>query len=136
MPVVDTSIIVALILDEPNASAIEQWLATTTDLHAPDILPVEVANALINAQRRGRLNEAGVRLAFAELADIPIVLHPGKSLLPRALDLCLAYQRRPYDALFVALAERLEQPLITGDLALVRGLVGTPVERWVKAMSP
>ncbi len=134
MPVIDTSIIVALMLDEPNADKIREWLATTTDLHAPDILPIEIANALINAQRRERIDERGVRLAFAELADLPIVLHPGDSYLPRALDLCLAYRRRPYDALFVALAEQLEDPLITGDLALVRGLEGTPVGKWVKAL--
>ena len=52
MPVVDTSISVALMLNEPNADAIREWLATATDLHAPDILPVEIANALISAQRR------------------------------------------------------------------------------------
>jgi len=134
MPIVDTSIILALMLNEPNAEAIEQWLATTSDLHAPDILPVEVANGLIGAQRRGRLDERGVRQAFAELADIPLVLHPCEPFLPRALDLCLTYHRRPYDALFLALAENMEDPLITGDLALVRGLAGTPVERWVKVM--
>ncbi len=134
MPVVDTSVIVALMLDEPNADMIRAWLARTTDLHAPDILPIEIANALINAQRRGRLDEAGVRLAFAELADIPIVLHAGEPFLPRALDLCLTYQRRPYDALFVALAEHLEDPLVTGDLTLVRGLAGTSVEQWVREM--
>jgi len=136
MPVVDTSIIVALMLDEPNADAIRTWLSTATDLHAPDILPVEIANALINAQRRDRLDEAGVRMAFAELADIPIVLHPGEPFLPRALDLCLSYHRRPYDALFVALAEHLEDPMVTGDLALIRGLAGTPVGKWVKALTP
>lgn len=75
---------------------------------------------------------AGVPL----LADIPIVLHPGEPFLSRALDLCLTYRRRPYDALFVALAEHLEDPLITGDLTLVRGLAGTPVGKWVKAMTP
>jgi predicted nucleic acid-binding protein len=54
--------------------------------------------------------------------------------LPRALDLCLSYQRRPFDALFVALAEHLEDPMVTGDLVLIRGLAGTPVERWVQVM--
>ena len=134
MPVVDTSIIVALVLNEPNADAIRGWLATTTDLHAPDILPLETANALINAQRHKRLDEAGVRQAFAELADIPMVLHPTEPFLARALDLCLTYQRRPYDALFVALAEHLEDPVVTGDLALVRGLAGTPVGKWVTTL--
>jgi predicted nucleic acid-binding protein len=136
MPVVDTSIIVALMLNEPNADAIERWLGAASDLHAPDILGVEVANALIGAQRRGRLDEGGVRLAFGELADIPIALHSCEPFLPRALDLCLLYRRRPYDALFVALAEHLEDPMITGDLTLVRGLAGTPVEEWVKVFAP
>ena len=134
MPVVDTSIIVSLMLNEPEADAIRMWLATTIDLHAPDILPIEIANALINAQRCNRLDADGARSAFAELADLPIVLHPGELFLPRVLDICLLYQRRPYDALFVALAEQLEEPLFTGDLALVRGLAATPVGKWVKAI--
>jgi predicted nucleic acid-binding protein len=134
MPVVDTSIIVAWMLNETNADTINEWLAKTNDLHAPDILPVEIANALISAQRRGRIDEKGVRQNFAELANIPIVLHPCEPFLPRALDLCLSYQRRPFDALFVALAEHLEDPMVTGDLVLIRGLAGTPVERWVKVM--
>ena len=134
MPVVDTSIIVALMLDEPNADAIRSWLSTTNDLHAPDILPVEIANALINAQRCKRIDESGVRRAFAELVDIPLVLHLSEPFLPRALDLCLTYRRRPYDALFVALAEHLKDPMVTGDLTLVRGLAETPVGKWVKEM--
>ena len=134
MPVVDTSIIVAWMLNEPNADAINTWLNKTDDLHAPDILPVEIANALIGAQRSGRLDENGVRQNFAELANIPIVLHPSELFLPRALDLCLHYHRRPYDALFVALDEHLEDPLVTGDQKLIRGLAGTPVERWVRVM--
>jgi predicted nucleic acid-binding protein len=134
MPVVDTSIIVAWMLNETNADTINEWLAKTNDLHAPDILPLEIANALISAQRRGRIDEKGVRQNFAELANIPIVLHPCEPFLPRALDLCLSYQRRPFDALFVALAEHLEDPMVTGDLVLIRGLAGTPVERWVKVM--
>jgi predicted nucleic acid-binding protein len=134
MPVVDTSIILALMLNEPNAEAIEDWLAKTSGLHAPDLLPIEVANGLIGAQRRGRLDERGVRRAFAELIDIPVVLHPGAPYLPRALDICLRNHRRPYDAMFVALAEQLQDPLVTGDLALVRGLAGTELERWVRVM--
>jgi predicted nucleic acid-binding protein len=120
MPIVDTSIIAALMLNEPNADAIERWLGAASDLHAPDILGVEVANALIGAQRRGRLDESGMRLAFRELADIPIALHPCEPFLPRALDLCLLYRRRPYDALFVALAEHLKDPMVTGDLGFLR----------------
>jgi predicted nucleic acid-binding protein len=135
MPVIDTSVIVALMLDEPGADRIEHWLATTTDLHAPDILTIETANALIGAQRRGRLDEAGVRLAFAALADIPVALHPVDLLLPRALDLCLAHHRRAYDAIFVALAEHLETPLVTRDQSLLRGVQGTPVERWVQGFA-
>jgi predicted nucleic acid-binding protein len=136
MPVVDTSVIVALMLNEKSADRIRAWLNSTPDLHAPDILPIEAANALINAQRQGRLDEAGVRNAFALLPGIPLVLHEGEPFLPRVLDLCLSYRRRPYDALFVALAEHLQDPLYTGDLTLVRGLAGTPVSKWILTLAP
>ena len=136
MPVVDTSIIVALRLNEPNADAVARLLGSASELHAPDIIGLEIANALIGAQRQGRLDERGVRSAFEDLADIPIALHPHGPFLPRALDLCLMYRRRPYDALYVALAEHLQDPMITGDHTLIRGLAGTPVEEWVRVLEP
>jgi predicted nucleic acid-binding protein len=79
-------------------------------------------------------DENGVRSELWELADIPIALHPCEPFLPRALDLCLMYRRRPYDAILIALAEHLEDPMDTGDLVLVRGLADTPVEKWERAM--
>jgi predicted nucleic acid-binding protein len=133
MPVVDTSVVLAFMLNEADAEAAEEILAGG-DLHAPDILPLELANALVTALRRKRIQADDVRPLLREAAGIPLVLHPALPLLPRAVDIALRHQRRPFDALFVALAEHLEDPLVTGDGPLVRGLADTSLGKWVRTL--
>lgn len=52
-----------------------------------------------------------------ELA-LPLLRHGHQALLPRCLG--LKHVLSPYDATYVALAEYLEAPLLTGDLRLAR----------------
>jgi predicted nucleic acid-binding protein len=133
MPVVDTSVVMAVILAEPDADRAR--IALNNDhLHAPDLLVVEAANALIKAARRGRMSPDQVQPRLNFVRTLRVIWHPTTDLVSRATDIALTWNRHPYDGIFVALAEHLKEPLITGDHALVRGLAGTPVERWVKVM--
>jgi predicted nucleic acid-binding protein len=134
MPVVDTSVIMTVMLSEPRAAKVEQWLESATDLHAPDFLQIEVVNALISARRRDRIDEEGVCRAFNELEELPFVFHSSERFLRRGMDICLRHHRRRYDALFIALAEQLEDPLVTCDRALVQGLKGSPLAQWVREL--
>lgn len=134
MPVIDTCIILAVLLDEPDSDAARTLLQTGGPLHAPDHLPLEAANALTSAMRRGRISPAGATSRLRMVLDLPITYHAHQPLLPRALHISLHHQRRPFDALFVALAEHLEDPLITSDGPLVRGLAGTALGKWVRLL--
>ena len=135
MPVVDTSLVLAVLLDEPNSVAARTFLATDQPLHAPDHLPLEAANALTTAVRRERINVAGATSRLQAVLDLPLIYHPHRPLLPRALDIALRHQRRPFDAVFVALAEHLEDQLVTCDGVLVRGMMGTSLGKWVKMLT-
>lgn len=134
MPVIDTSIVMTFLLAEPEADTARVLLADE-NMHAPVLLVVEAANTLVKAARRGRLSANEVQPRLKLVRHLRVTWHPTTELLQRATDIALTWNRHPYDALFVALAEHLKDPLITADLALVRGLAGTPMERWVKVMT-
>jgi predicted nucleic acid-binding protein len=92
------------------------------ELLAPDLFPTEIANALLVAERRGRLTAGeGARL-LADVFKTPIHLHAAVALLPRAYAIALAHQRSVYDCLYVALAEREACQMVTADDKLVKGL--------------
>jgi predicted nucleic acid-binding protein len=133
MPIVDTSVVLTVLLNEPMAEIAERALAhEEANLHAPDVLGLEIANALVNAIRSKRLSP-GIAIRLMEQAlSLPITLHETSPLVSRAFDLSLKYQRRPYDGVFLALAERMNDVMFTTDRRLVNGMAGTPLEQSVR----
>jgi predicted nucleic acid-binding protein len=83
---------------------------------APDVLNVEVLHALRRFERRRELEEARSLLALEDLGDLPIARYPASALLERAWR--LRHNITAYDAMYVALAEALDTPLITTDAHL------------------
>jgi predicted nucleic acid-binding protein len=136
MPIVDTSIVLTVLLNAPLA---KKGSALLTDhegfLHAPDILTLEVANAAINLVRGKRLDPVDASRLLHEARILPITMHPTAPLMQRALDISLAYQRRPYDGVFLALAEFLDDVFLTADMRLVNGLSGTPLRHLAQGLA-
>jgi predicted nucleic acid-binding protein len=96
------------------------------ELLSPDIFPAEVGNALIVAERKGRITpgQFAIRLA-AILASCPD-LHETRPLVARSCVIIAAvtsgFRLSFYDALYIALAEREGCDLISGDDKLVRNM--------------
>jgi predicted nucleic acid-binding protein len=87
-------------------------------LHGPHLLPLEVASALRKLVAERRLSERGGRQALEKLTLLPLRLHPHVPLLPRIWE--LRGNLTVYDAVYVALAEALDLPLVTADARLSR----------------
>lgn len=87
-------------------------------LHAPHLLDVEVASVLRRYQLFGELSAEDGREALADLAGLDIVRYPHDPLLPRVWELRRSVTA--YDAVYLALAEVLEAPLLTLDRRLTR----------------
>lgn len=88
------------------------------DLVAPQLLHFEVMQALRGVERRGGVSSARVEVAIRALFRMPVELHPMETLASRAWQ--LRRDLTAYDASYVALAERLDVPLITLDRRLAR----------------
>jgi predicted nucleic acid-binding protein len=118
--IVDASVLLhAFLPDEiqPNAHAIvREHVLGRLHLKAPALLPYELSNSVWQAERRGRITRSQadrIIQSFSRL-DIEIISQSLGEILPLARQ----FERSAYDAAYLTLAERLGEPLITGDLRL------------------
>jgi predicted nucleic acid-binding protein len=115
--VVDASVILsAFFPDEEQAQAqalIREHVIRQVELVAPTLLLYEVANAVVQARRRGRVSDGQAEDILSSFEGLGILVRSvdWRQMLPFAL----RFERSAYDAAYLALAEALGQPLITGD---------------------
>ena len=83
----------------------------------PIIWPLEVSNALLVAERRGRLNQAATVQCLALLWQLPIILEPERPerIWGEILSLAREQGLSTYDATYLHLAMRQGFPLATTD---------------------
>jgi predicted nucleic acid-binding protein len=113
--VLDASSTVALLLD---AEANEHAMVRRGMLHAPSLLPYEIANVLRRLQGARLLAADQADQAFRDFAALDVELWHWASLADRAWQ--LRENLSSYDAAYVALAERIGAPLVTRDARLAR----------------
>lgn len=117
MAVIDASAVIAYVVGGQQAAGVRsRLLSDPTPLSAPHLLDAEVGHVLRRELRRNLLAEREAHAALTALASMPLVRVAHRPLLPRAWELRdnLSF----YDALYVALAEALDVPLITLDARL------------------
>lgn len=121
MTVVDASAIVDLLLP-PDAAlrdvVIDQLPSPATPWLAPDVLAFEVFSAVRRHVLRGVLEPRLALAALRRLQALPIVLIPALGLLDAAWRLC--ERSAAADALYLALARRADEPLLSTDGRLCR----------------
>jgi predicted nucleic acid-binding protein len=117
MIVTDASAVLEVLLRTPNAEAVGKWLLDPSQtLHAPHLLDVEVAQVIRRYAANREIDGERGRAALADLTELPMRRYPHDFLLPRVWD--LRHNLTAYDAVYVALAEALDAPLITCDKRL------------------
>ena len=116
MTVVDTSAVVDLLLGIGVADEVGALFAREGELAAPDVLVFEVLAVLRRATLRGQLRDERAAGAVSDLGDLALALIPSLPLRHRVWE--LRRNLTAADALFVALAEELGEPLVTKDAAL------------------
>lgn len=123
MLVIDASITIAWTLVEehtPFANTIRDRVLQESAV-VPSVWTLEVANVLIQAERRGRKDAETVTRALALLQDLPVTVLPGS--LAEDLNIVASTARdhklTSYDAAYLNLARREGLPLATLDIQLV-----------------
>jgi len=127
MPVVDASVLVELLADGEHAGvAEEQLFAEEHALWAPHLVDAEVGHALRRAVHLGGLDAEVAGEALWLLDEFPLRRISHEVLIHHAW--ALRDNVSFYDGLYVALAEMLDEPLVTFDGRLARAGVTARVE--------
>ena len=117
MIVIDASALVATIGNDPDAATANVRLRGSGEtLHAPHLIDIEVTHALQRGARAGIYPPDLCRAVLASLIDLPLERYRHAPLHPRVW--ALRHKLSAYDAIYVALAELLDAPLLTRDRRL------------------
>jgi len=128
MPVLDASVFVEYLTDGEHAEQARGRIRLNADdLWAPHLVDAEVGHVLRREVRLGELDPDAARDGLELMAELPLKRVPHERLLT------LAWELRDnvsfYDALYVVLAELLDQPMITFDGRLGKASgIGAEVE--------
>lgn len=116
--VVDSSVVVAALMDNGAAGAWAEGLLSAGHLAAPHLMPAEVGNVLRRAALAGDVAAVDASLAHEDLTSLRVELFPYNACAARVWE--LRENVTVYDACYVALAELLGAPLATLDVRLSR----------------
>ena len=119
MAVVDASVLVSFLVGggEGRNTRAEQVMSDESKrLLAPHLLDAEVGHSLRRLERAGAISPEEAAGALSHLAELPIVRASHSLLLGRAWN--LREKLSFHDALYLALAVELDEPLATADRVL------------------
>ena len=108
----DASVIMSIILNEPNRNKVIDLTENAT-LLSPEVISFEIGNALINLFRKRKITEEEMFEAYRNFVSIPI--RSIKVDVAKALKIACKYKIYAYDAYYLEVAHRLKLPLITFD---------------------
>ena len=115
--VIDASALLPVFVNaQTSLAARENYLAF--DLIAPGLIVSECANALWKYVRSGEMDGA-LALGAYQAMFTQITMTPETELGVEPLELAMKYNHPAYDCFYLALSERENVPLITGDKRLI-----------------
>jgi predicted nucleic acid-binding protein len=132
--VVDASATLSFHFADERTPRIEA-LSAHLEVHgavAPSLWPIETANGLLVAERRGRLlaGAAQVQLQLAFRIPIEVTPAPAGETLLTVLALAQHHRLTVYDACYLELALRRRLPLATNDAELASAAQAAGVRLW------
>jgi predicted nucleic acid-binding protein len=116
--VVDSSVVVAALVDTGANGAWAEKILEQGGLYAPEHLRVEAANVLRRLERGKEITEQEANAAFEDLIELDVELHAFEAFGERVWE--LRHNVAIYDGWYVALAEALDLPLATLDGRLAK----------------
>lgn len=125
--VIDASVALKWFLTEEDSQGadalFDAFLRSRAELLAPDVLLLEVANALWKQTALLKLlrSEEAISI-FHDFIALPLNLQPSNPLASRALNLAVKFQHPVYDMLYCALAIENDCEFVTADTVLVSRL--------------
>ena len=113
---IDTSALLAVLLDEPEKSRLID-LTTGATLIAPNSIAMEIGNALSNLLKRDKVSLKQAQSVFHAFADIPLQL--AEISIEHSLEISHFAKIYAYDAYMIVCALEHRCPLLSLDRGLL-----------------
>lgn len=120
MIIVDACVAAKLFIAEEDSGEAERLFERGGPLIAPDLILLEVANALQKAWRRGTIEEAHMDRALRRLPTIFSSLVPMPSLIANAAIISRILRHPVPDCVYAALHWQTGAPVVTADEAFIK----------------
>jgi predicted nucleic acid-binding protein len=101
-------------VETPLSSQAKAFLSRT-DLIAPNLVRLEMVNALLKFLRAGEIGAPQVAKAMNQMERTISEFVDDSVLLPRAIEISIWANHKIYDCLYLALAIERREPLATAD---------------------
>jgi predicted nucleic acid-binding protein len=124
--VVDASVAFKWYFEEPWSDAARRLLSGAR-LVVPRLFFVETSNILRKRYERKEISADDARATAESPAELPLEPMPDYRLVRPALDLALDYRISMFDAVYLALAVRLQGRVVTADRRLAHALQDGPL---------
>ncbi len=111
--VVDASVLIRALAEDPGDELLRQRLSSARRLHAPAHVGVEVLNGIRGLALGRKVTETRARQAIEDFVDLPITRYAVETMAARVWQ--LRHNFNAYDGAYVALALALDVPLLTRD---------------------
>lgn len=131
MKLVDTSVVVKWFVAEEGQAEAELLIGES--LAAPDLLLVEVSNALWKKWRKHELEREQATMAQTMIASF-VQLRPSRPFAEQALAIALELGHPVYDCFYLAMSEATDVPVVTADMRLQRRCRGTRFESLLETL--
>lgn len=122
MIVIDASVIVKLLTEEPGSAQAMQVVLDHPERWAPDLVYLEVASALSKKVRYAGLPIGKVDPALKAMSHFIDVQTEAVALIPAAVSLSIELKHAVYDCIYLALAIEQNGRLLTSDRKFVERL--------------
>jgi predicted nucleic acid-binding protein len=124
--VVDATVIIKWFVPEVHSDAARRLLEYSHRYVSPDLVFAETANAIWKKVRRGELSSEYGRRLVTDIGRVAVETVSCRELAIDAHALATGIDQTVYDAMYLALAVRLETRMITADERLASALAAIP----------
>lgn len=132
--VVDASIAVKWLIHEDDSHVADRLLEGGHRLFAPQLMTLEVGNALWNKTRRGELDLWEAEDLALSIAEFAVEWTTDELLVAEALRLSLTLNHPIYDCAYLSLANHIGAIVVTADKRFLQAVSNTEYQDSVIAL--
>jgi predicted nucleic acid-binding protein len=132
--IIDASVASKFVIEEEGSDRAQHWISRA-ELLAPTLLHAEVGNAIWKRVQKGEMAAAAADVAeqLEKVASIVRTIDETPTL-PRAVELAIELKHPVYDCVYLALAEQMDDELLTADRRFLRAVEGTRFGERVRSL--